>query len=186
MRINSRGFERKFEVLIWRFRLVSILPVVMSLLGSVACFVLGTKEELHVFEQLISLHVTEDGTQLLGSMIGGIDYYVIGIALLIFGYGIYELVISDIDAKQEFNSDPSLVIERRSNLLSIDSLETLKQKLTNVIIVALIVSAFKTMIQIKVGSLTELLFFCGCVALLSLSSLLIVLGHNDSHFPLKK
>ena len=36
------SFEKSFEVLIWRFRLVSILPVVMSLLGSVGCFILGT------------------------------------------------------------------------------------------------------------------------------------------------
>jgi uncharacterized membrane protein YqhA len=32
-------------------------------------------------------------------MVGGVDYFVIGIALLIFGYGIYELVISDLDPR---------------------------------------------------------------------------------------
>ena len=35
-------FESRFEHLLWRFRLVTILPVVMSLLGSVSCFILGT------------------------------------------------------------------------------------------------------------------------------------------------
>ena len=53
-------------------------------------------------------------------MVGGIDYYLIGIALLIFGYGIYELVISDIDPRQQ---DPS---EIRRNLLNIESLDGLK------------------------------------------------------------
>ena len=38
-------------------------------------------------------------------MVGGIDYYLIGIALLIFGYGIYELVIADIDPRQQEVSD---------------------------------------------------------------------------------
>ena len=71
-----------------------------------------------------------------------------------------------------------MVKERRSNLLSIDSLETLKQKLTNVIVVALIVSAFKTMIEIPIGSITELLQFCGCVTLLALSAWLIVRSHE--------
>ena len=33
----------------------------------------------------------------IAQMVGGVDYFVIGIALLIFGYGIYELVISDLD-----------------------------------------------------------------------------------------
>ncbi|HJN35093.1 MAG: YqhA family protein [Prochlorococcus sp.] len=173
MRFNSRAFERSFELMIWRFRLVSVLPVIMSLLGSVACFVLGTIEELHAFSQLLhGKDVEEHASELLGNMIGGIDYYVIGIALLIFGYGIYELVISDIDARQD------MVKERRSNLLSIDSLETLKQKLTNVIVVALIVSAFKTMIEIPIGSITELLQFCGCVTLLALSAWLIVRSHE--------
>ena len=62
---------------------------------------------------------------------GGINYSLIGIALLIFGYGIYELVVSDIDPRQKEKS------ELRRNLLNINSLDSLKQKLTKVIIVAL-------------------------------------------------
>ena len=42
-----------------------------------------------------------NSTLLIGKVVGGIDYYLIGIALLIFGYGIYELVISDIDPRQQ-------------------------------------------------------------------------------------
>ena len=106
-------------------------------------------------------------------MIGGIDYYVIGIALLIFGYGIYELVISDIDPRDES------IPERRRNLLSITSLESLKQKLSNVIVVALIVSAFKTMISLKINSMLELLQFCGGVTLLAVSAWLIGRSHSD-------
>ena len=64
-------------------------------------------------------------------MVGGIDYYLIGIALLIFGYSVYELVVSEIDPRQQEES------ELRRNLLNIDSLDSLKQKLTKVIIVAL-------------------------------------------------
>ena len=36
-------------------------------------------------------------------MVGGGDYFVFGIALLIFGYGIYELVISDLDPRLELS-----------------------------------------------------------------------------------
>ena len=35
----------------------------------------------------------------IARIVGGVDYFVIGIALLIFGYGIYELVISDLDPR---------------------------------------------------------------------------------------
>ena len=85
----------------WRFRLIAILPVLMSLLSSLATFLLGTKEIVKSL-MMLKLH---DNTQLksllgelLGNIVGGIDLYLIGIALLIFGYGVYELLISPIDA----------------------------------------------------------------------------------------
>ena len=104
---------------------------------------------------------------------GGIDYYVIGIALLIFGYGVYELIISDIDPRLQDLTDD------RRNILSINSLESLKQKLTNVIIVALIVTAFKLMISFEVDSIIEVLQCCGCVLMLSFSAWLV--GQNSNH-----
>ena len=36
--------ERRFERLILKFRLISIVPVVLSLLGSVGCFVIDAAE----------------------------------------------------------------------------------------------------------------------------------------------
>ena len=72
-------FESRFEHLLWRFRLVTILPVLMSLLGSVSCFVLGTQEEIHALNKLFHGHLnSEKSILLLGKVVGGIDYYVIG------------------------------------------------------------------------------------------------------------
>ena len=105
---------------------------------------------------------------------GGIDYYVAGIALLFFGYGIYELIISDIDPRLQDLS------QERRNILSITSLEGLKQKLTNVIIVALIVTAFKLMISFQVQSISELLQFCGCVLMLAFSAWLVGKNHKEA------
>ena len=93
--------------------------------------------------------------------------------MLIFGYGVYELIISDIDPRLQDLTD-----ERR-NILSINSLEGLKQKLTNVIIVALIVTAFKLMISFEVDSIAEVLQYFGCVLMLSFSAWLV--GKNDNH-----
>jgi len=168
-------FESRFEQLLWRFRLVTILPVVMSLLGSVSCFILGTQDEIQALNKLINGHLnSENSILLLGKVVGGIDYYVIGIALLIFGYGVYELIISDIDPRLQDLS------QERRNILSITSLEGLKQKLTNVIIVALIVTAFKLMISFQVQSISELLQFCGCVLMLAFSALLVGKNHKEA------
>ena len=168
-------FESRFEHLLWRFRLVTILPVVMSLLGSVSCFILGTQEEIHALHKLFNGYLnSEKSILLLGKVVGGIDYYVIGIALLIFGYGVYELIISDIDPRLQDLS------QERRNILSITSLEGLKQKLTNVIIVALIVTAFKLMISFQVESISELLQFCGCVLMLAFSAWLVGKNHKST------
>ena len=41
-RVQATPMERRFERLIWKFRLITLIPVVMSLLGSVSCFAIGT------------------------------------------------------------------------------------------------------------------------------------------------
>ena len=51
-------------------------------------------------------------------MVGGVDCFVIGIALLIFGYGIYELLISGLDPRHESDDE-----QQHANLLSVSSLE---------------------------------------------------------------
>ena len=172
---NRRNrIEANFERWLWRFRLISIIPVLMSLLGSISCFILGTQEELSALHKLFNGHFDSDKSiLLLGKVVGGIDYYVIGIALLIFRYGIYELIISDIDPRLQ-----DLSKERR-NILSITSLESLKQKLTNVIIVALIVTAFKLMISYEVQSISDILQYCGCVLMLAFSAWLV--GKNQKN-----
>ena len=171
---RSSRLEQSFEAMIWKFRLITLIPVVMSLLGSVSCFAIGTYAELSVLAKVLKGHFTHtNSTLLIGKVVGGIDYYLIGIALLIFGYGIYELVVSDIDPRQQAPSD------LRRNLLNIDSLDSLKQKLTKVIIVALIVTAFKVMVSFQVNTVTELLQYCGGVLMLAFSSWLI--GRTGKH-----
>ena len=172
--IRKPRVERRFENAIWRFRLITLIPVVMSLMGSISCFVLGTYEELVVLSKVLQGRFTyANSTLLIGKVVGGIDFYLIGIALLIFGYGIYELIISDIDVRQQDNS------QERRNLLNIESLDGLKQKLTKVIIVALIVTAFKLMVSFEVTSMTELLQYCAGVLMLAFSAYLI--GRTGKH-----
>lgn len=66
-------FESRFEHLLWRFRLVTILPVLMSLLGSVSCFILGTQEEIHALNKLFFQGYldSEKSILLLGKAVGG-------------------------------------------------------------------------------------------------------------------
>ncbi len=157
----------------------------MSLFGSARCFFLGTQEELHALNKLFRGYLDpEKSILLLGKAVGGIDSYATRIALLIFRDGIYKLIISNIGPRQQKLS------QERRNILSITSLEGLEQKRTNIIIVALIITAFKPMISYQVQSISELLQFCGCVLMLAFRDRLVekpqrVLEDLENHQKIK-
>ena len=170
--MGARWIERRFERLIWKFRLISIVPVVLSLLGSVGCFVIGAVEVFNAFLVIMRLPFTAKSiaAKTIARWVGGVDYFVIGIALLNFDYDIYELVISDLDPRLEGGE------EQHTNILSVNSLQSLKNNLSNVI-----VAAFKKTIGFAVNDSTELLALCGSVAMLALSAWLIVRSHGAGH-----
>jgi uncharacterized membrane protein YqhA len=168
-----KRMEQRFERLLWRLRLIAILPVIMSLVSTVVSFVLGT---LEIARALSSLGHAEQPAktfvaELLGAIVSGIDLYLIGIALLIFGYGVYELLISPIEAARERD-------QGGGGLLDIRNLDQLKEKLVKVLVVALIVAAFKAMLTLPIKDGQSLAFFSLSVLLLALSGYLVT-GNAD-------
>ena len=49
---RTTGLERRFESLIWKFRQITLVPVVMSLFRSLICFVIGTYAEISVLSRV--------------------------------------------------------------------------------------------------------------------------------------
>ena len=140
--------ERVFEKILWSTRYTVILAVIFSVLGSIALFVLGSYEIMHtLFSKLPSLLMgeTHDHSELLYKLITAIDLYLIGVVLLIFGFGIYELFISKIDIARR---------DEAVTILEIENLEELKNKIIKVIIMVLIVSFFERILKIS-DSFTE-------------------------------
>ena len=70
--------------------------MVLSLLGSVGCFVIGAFEVFNAFLVIMRLPFTAKSVaaKTIAQMVGRVDYFGIDIALMIIGYGIDELVIS--------------------------------------------------------------------------------------------
>ena len=168
----KRG-EQRFERMLWRLRLIAILPVIMSLASTVVTFLLGTME---IGKAILGLGHAADAdmaymAKLLGGVVTGIDLYLIGIALLIFGYGVYELLISPIEAARDASGGGS-------SLLDIRNLDQLKEKLVKVLVVALIVSAFKAMLTLPITDGPSLAFFCLSLLLLALSGYLVTGEHG--------
>jgi len=175
MRLRKR-IEKTFESIIWAFRFCVLLPVVFGLLSAVRFFMIGTYDIWAGFKLPFDQSDPEGitTTKIVSYVIGGIDYYLIGIVLLIFSYGIYELFISKIDAR--FEDD--------TNILQSESLEELKGKLVQVIVVALIVSLFKQMLNYQIQQASDLVYMALSIFFISVSSYLLQLHRKpqgDQH-----
>ena len=169
----ARKIEQTFETVIWNFRFFVLLPVIFSLLGAIRFFMIGTWD---IWAGLrLEFDITdpegEVTNQIVSYVIGGIDYYLIGIVLLIFSYGIYELFISQIELR--FHDD--------TNILQSETLEELKGKLVQVIVVALIVSLFKKMLGIEIERASDFVYVALTIFLISVSSYLLQLQYKPAH-----
>ena len=172
VRKRLRKLELWFESLIWNFRFFILIPVILSLLSALRLIMIGT---LDIWAGLtLALDPKDPEGEMtiktVAYIIGGVDYYLIGIVLLIFAFGIYELFISEIEIKHLDGS----------SILQTNSLEELKGKLVNVIVVALIVSLFKQMLSIEINQLIDVIYIAIAILLISISQYLLHLSHTKS------
>ena len=132
--------ENKFEKVLWSVRYVVILAVVLSIIASISLIVIGSWDIIQaiIFYNPLFDSGIENNNQLLFKIISSIDLFLIGIVLLIFGFGIYELFVSEIDfANSKFNE----------STLKIRDLDQLKNKIIKVIIIVLIVKFFEKVLK---------------------------------------
>lgn len=171
--MNIKKIEQIFETIIWNFRFFVLLPVIFGLLSTLKFFIIGTLDIWAGITLEFNLADPEgsDTYKIISYIIGGIDYYLIGIVLLIFSFGIYELFISKIDIRFQ---------QEEIKILQSESLEELKGKLVQVIVVALIVGLFKKMLGLEIKAASDLIFFALSILLISVSSYLLQLQHKNS------
>ncbi len=169
----ARRVETIFETTIWNFRFFVLLPVIFSLFSAVKFFIIGT---LDIWVGLNLSFDTSDPEgevtyQIVSYIIGGVDYYLIGIVLLIFAFGIYELFISKIDIR----------FEQEVSILQSESLEELKTKIVQVIVVALIVSLFKRMLGLEISQVSDIVYVALSILLISISGYLLQAQYKNLH-----
>ncbi len=145
-------FEQIFEKILWNTRLGTIIAVIFSAAGAMAMFIVGSFEIYHAIAGVMqqSGYQSKSSEQLLIGIIGAIDLYLIGIVLILFAFGIYELFISKIDIAG-LNEDITI--------LRIGSIDELKNKILKVIVMVLIVSFFKTILSAEFTQPMELLYY---------------------------
>ena len=157
--------SKKFEKILWNFRYITLLAVFLSILSAFTLIVIGSWDIIYsiIYQNPLFNTDISNNNDLLFKIISSIDLFLIGIVLLIFGFGVYELFISEIDfAKGKF----------ADSTLKINSLDQLKNKIIKVIIIVLIVKFFEKILKLtpNFSSPNDILVF-------SLSILAICLGY---------
>lgn len=166
--------ERGFEHLLWHFRVVIVLGVIGLVTGSCMVFFYGIVETGHLAVSFLNTMWVEGGhlarepaTGLLtyNGMIMGlitvVDDFLIGIVLLIFGLGSYDLFISRIDAALEQG-------DIRPDWLVFGSLDELKSVLGKVVLMILVITFLRTSIETKFDGPLHLVYLGAGIALVSL------------------
>ncbi len=133
--------EKIFESSLWGSRFMVLMAVIFGLIGAVALFIVASFDIYDTAKLVINTYVNHHHPEhfhelVVGGIIGAVDLYLIGVVMLLFSFGLYELFISDIDAAREDNA-------RQSKILSIHNLDQLKDKISKVIVMVLVVGFFK-------------------------------------------
>jgi len=158
--------ERVFEWVLWNSRFVVILAVLSSLIGMLLLFCLAAESMAHLAWQFIEMTFMgvqhpDFHTEAVGQIISAVDDFLLATVLLIFAMGLYELFISKIDiAHGEDNA---------SNILTINSLDDLKDRLAKVVLMILVVSFFKNVLHVTFDNPLNILYMGGGILLVSLA-----------------
>lgn len=171
--LDVEALEVLIEKAVYRCRFFALLGVSGSLLGSVLCFFKGC---VYIASAFLG-YMTSKG-QAMSSIIDAIDIYLIGTVMLVFGMGIYELFISNLDIAKKSPQRSNLLglftLQERPKWLEIKSVNELKTKLGHVIVMALLVGLFDK-IQ-KVGIVNPVDLLCLTASILFSSGGLLLLS----------
>ncbi len=168
--------ERAFESVLWNSRYVVLVAVIASLLTAFAVFYTTAIDVFYTISHLANYHSLDDAgrallkSQTVAHTVAAVDGFLLGAIMLIFSLGMYELFISQIEAAEKSGKDTS-------KILTINSLDDLKDKLAKVIIIILIVMFFEQAIFLKPTGPLELLYYSLAIMMVSLA---LYLSHKSS------
>jgi uncharacterized membrane protein YqhA len=170
--------ETLFEKGLWSSRFIIILAVIFGLLGAVLLFTIASFDIYNTMRYVINTYVTHAHPEhfheeVVGGIIGAVDLYLIGVVMIIFSFGLYELFISDIDpAKDEHGKE--------NQLLAVHSLDQLKDKISKVIVMVLVVGFFQKVGHTVFTGALELLYLALSITAVAVGLyFLSKVGHHE-------
>jgi uncharacterized membrane protein YqhA len=142
----ERFLDKYFEYPFFYLRHITLVPVLLSFCGAILMFSIGaveTFEAIHHFVLDQSQDTIKDSTVLL---IKAVDAFLLGLVMMIFSYGIYDLFISKIDPAEKAGARP--------NWIKFKDMGGLKVTLAQVVLIILIITFFELVLT-NVDKFTE-------------------------------
>ena len=165
--------EHVIESFLWKSRLIILLGVLGLLVCSAIVFCLGLIETYNIAGEFI-LNLRDNGLgihdykpntdSVIVSIITVVDDFLLGIVLLIFGLGTYDLFISRIDPAEEQD-------DIRPDWLVFSSLDELKSVLGKVVLMIMIINFLKFVVGIgtNFNEPLHILYLGGGICLVALA-----------------
>ena len=165
--------------LLYRFRFLSWIAIICSLLGSFLMFIIGAIKTYYAFTAVLFGKVPKESLSHLNSpdiattyLIKSLDAFLIAFVLFIFAYGVYSLFISDKKEPSEHN-----VLK----WIQMPSISHLKNVLAEVIIIILFVKFLETAL-VSIEDLSwEILTLPISILLLALGLKYLDLRYKSNH-----
>ena len=173
---KSGRYERVFERFLWNSRLLVMLAVVPSLLGSLVLFIIGTLDILELAVDAGAYYLVGGQPDIhetvVPSVVMAVDIYLVAIVLLIFGLGVYRLFVSPIEPAE---AHPA------SNPFNVSSFDELKDKIARVVILAVIIEFFRAVVGITFETPLDAIYLALSVLALATALYLMSRAHKHHH-----
>lgn len=176
---KPEALEENIERVIYGCRFITLLGVSGSLVGSFLCFIKGCT---YVTQSFMDYYVSRSKVILL--LVEAVDVYLLGTVMLVFGMGLYELFVSNLDIAKSVSGEGNqqtsnlfglFTLKERPRWLEIKSVNELKTKLGHVIVMLLLIGLFDKTKKAAINTPFDLLCFSasvllssGCLYLLSM------------------
>ena len=129
--------DENFEPKFFRLRYFLLIPVVVSFIGSMVMFTVGSYNTYKAVYALV-IEQSFGGTPVILPIIKALDAFLIGIILVIFSFGIYDFFVSKLE--------PADHAGLRPDWFKFESTGELKTKLIEVVLVILAIKFFEQVI----------------------------------------
>ena len=171
--------EERWERALWASRMIVLVAVVCSLLLALVALVLGAADTLAVVADLIGYlsPTAQPSTReslrgdLVASIVKAVDAFLIGAVLVVVALGLYELFINRIESTEGSES--------AARVLLIRNLDDLKDRMSRLVLLILIVEFFGMALRLSVQGALDLLLLALGIFLVAASVFLTTRGAHE-------